>query len=177
VKSVALKRCEDGERFSVSAVIGDYIEKHRVELEREAHTGRGIIADSKYGLLPPPTLPEIIKACADAQARTDPEKILSPSATEATFGFRMPSESGKRGKNSHAVALGKIGGAARMANLSNLSEEERLAFHSAGGKAGGKARSAKLSADQRKAIARKAGLASAEARRNSQRRSSSLAQP
>jgi hypothetical protein len=65
-------------------------------------------------------------------------------------------------KNPHAVALGRKGGAARMANLS---EKERQAFHSSGGLAGGKARAEKLSAARKTAIARKAGLASAAARR------------
>jgi hypothetical protein len=49
--------------------------------------------------------------------------------------------------------------------MANLSEKERQAFHSSGGLAGGKARAEKLSAARKTAIARKAGLASAAARR------------
>jgi hypothetical protein len=66
--------------------------------------------------------------------------------------------------------MGKLGGAARKANLEKLPEEERRAFHAAGGLAGGKARAAKLSAAERKSIARKAGLASALARRKLKRK-------
>jgi hypothetical protein len=54
--------------------------------------------------------------------------------------------------------------------MANLSEEERHAFHSSGGIAGGKARAKNLSPARRKAISRAAGLASAAARRKLKKR-------
>jgi hypothetical protein len=59
-------------------------------------------------------------------------------------------------KNPHAVALGKLGGRKRMQSLSRA---ELLDFARSGGKAGGKARAAKLTKEQRSAIARKAAAA------------------
>jgi hypothetical protein len=58
-------------------------------------------------------------------------------------------------KNPHAVALGRLGGLASQ-RLEHMTPEERARFHSAGGRAGAKARVQKLSPERRKAIARKA---------------------
>lgn len=59
-------------------------------------------------------------------------------------------------KNPHAVALGKLGGRAR---IDSLSPKERSEFARKGGKAGGKARAAKLTKEQLSAIGQKAAAA------------------
>jgi hypothetical protein len=59
-------------------------------------------------------------------------------------------------KNPHAVALGKLGGPAR---IKSMTAEEREAFHRAGGKKGGPARAEKLSEGKRKEIAQKGAQA------------------
>jgi hypothetical protein len=61
-----------------------------------------------------------------------------------------------RGKNPHAVALGRLGG---KASISALSEEQRKSLARSGGLVGGKARAAKLTAAQRKNIAKAAAAA------------------
>ena len=60
-------------------------------------------------------------------------------------------------KNPHAVALGRLGGKARA---ESLTKDALVAISAKAGSVGGKARAAKLSAKQRKAIAK----AGAEAR-------------
>jgi len=58
-------------------------------------------------------------------------------------------------KNPHAVALGRLGGEARA----QLSKEELSKINKKGAEAGGKARARKLSAAQRKKIAKEAAKA------------------
>ena len=61
-----------------------------------------------------------------------------------------------RGKNPHAVALGRLGG---KASIASLNEEERKSLARSGGLVGGKARAEKLTAAQRKKIAKAAAAA------------------
>jgi|HubBroStandDraft_4_1064222.scaffolds.fasta_scaffold560540_2 hypothetical protein len=65
-------------------------------------------------------------------------------------------------KNPHAAALGKLGGFARMKQLSHAEKAKP-------GRKGGKARSAKLSAAQRSRIA-KLAVAGRERRRREERK-------
>jgi hypothetical protein len=70
----------------------------------------------------------------------------------------MPTK--KRKKNPHAVALGKLGGAkGGRARAARLSAEEISAISSKAGKAGGPARAKALSAAKRQEIARNAARA------------------
>jgi general stress protein YciG len=59
-------------------------------------------------------------------------------------------------KNPAAVALGRLGGMARAANLT---PEELAAISRKGGQLGGKARAVKLSSKRRREIAQKAAAA------------------
>lgn len=66
----------------------------------------------------------------------------------------------KRPKNPHAVALGKLGGKkGGRARMAQLTAEERSELGRQGGQIGGKARAQALSVKRRKEIARSAAEA------------------
>jgi hypothetical protein len=71
-----------------------------------------------------------------------------------------------RRKNPAAVALGKLGGKkGGRARMALMTAAERRAFASAGGKVSAAARNQKLTPEQRSEIARKAGLAGGRGRK------------
>jgi len=66
----------------------------------------------------------------------------------------------KGGKNPHAVALGRLGGKkGGLARAAKLTPEQRRTSAQKAGKASRKARIVSLTAEQRREIARKAALA------------------
>jgi hypothetical protein len=72
----------------------------------------------------------------------------------------------QRKKNPAAVALGKLGGKkGGRARMAQMTAEERQEFARAGGKVSAATRNRRLTPEERSAIARKAGLAGGRGRK------------